>query len=145
MYNPLSHPRETASLKFPSSQVLVTLWNSIERKFKDTDAEAHCYDDPERKQECEIIVKVDVPPLSYSLLRLEGDPLGGLARVVDTGFGLASESEGRRSSRQAKSVVIEADEILDQARYCNNTQSIGNQFLNLSVEACQGGKLTLKI
>lgn len=113
--------------------------------FVEAESEAHCYDDPEGRQECEVVVKVYVPALAYGILKLESDPLGGIARVVDQGFGLASEEEARRGARQSQAVVVEAHEILDQARYCNNSQSLGNEHMKVSVEGCKGGKLTLKL
>ena len=62
-----------ASLVLPNSDVHISYWDSESRDFITTDTEAHCYNDPDERKECEIAVKLNIPPLSYAMLRLQSD------------------------------------------------------------------------
>jgi hypothetical protein len=73
-------------LILPSPLVTISNWIGSERRFIKTTAEALCYNDPDGRDECEVFVKVNVPPLSYSLLKIQGDPLVGVTLVKKTGF-----------------------------------------------------------
>lgn len=70
VYNPLSQPKHLTNLILPTPNVQIAQWDSQARDFIATDTEAHCYDDPDQNKECEIAVKVNIPPLSYAMLRL---------------------------------------------------------------------------
>jgi hypothetical protein len=109
------------------------------------ESEAFCSDDPDRHAECELIVAVEVPPFSHAILRLQGDPLAGVDRVVDTGSSLSAEEATRRTVNAVSQTLVEAQEVLAQERYCNSSIFISNTQMKVEVEACSQGKITLKL
>lgn len=95
----------------PSPLVTISNWVGNERRFIKTTAEALCYNDPDGRDECEVFVKVDVPPLSYSLLKIQGDPLVGVTLVKQTGFEFVPptvETVIEKEERKIASIIIEA-------------------------------------
>jgi hypothetical protein len=91
----MSQPRELASIILPSSKISIKRWEATQRNFINTDTEAHCYDNPDMMEECEFTVKVDVPPLSYSMVQLYADDKNSTLAIADNGWKMPTEDEMR--------------------------------------------------
>ena len=64
VYNPhTSEIKEHAEFLSSTKELSISRWVSDKRIFEEAESEAFCYENPDRVQECEVIVKVDVPPL----------------------------------------------------------------------------------
>ena len=92
IYNPLVTGQDTVTLVLNDGQVQVSKWQSDKRSFEKIEAEAICYDDPDRRQECEIIAKAYIPPLSYAVLKVEFYQVGGITKIIGNGFTAFTES-----------------------------------------------------
>lgn len=92
VYNPHTEVQELVSLLVDTARLQVLKWNSNTRKFQAVDSEAHCYDGPDLKPECELLVSASVPPFSYSILMIK-TPGGSEAikTISDTGFTVTNE------------------------------------------------------
>lgn len=96
-------------------------------------------------------MQVNVPPLSYTILLLQQDPLSLTNVTEDKGFSLSVEgvrSDGDSSKIKARVVpatLIEAFYIQNQSSDCNSSYSINNTNISATILACKGGKLTLNL
>lgn len=70
IYNPSLEIQDYIVSNFVTSKgIKVKHWDKFVKKFVDAESEAFCYSNPDNDIECEVYAYVQVPPLSYEVVK----------------------------------------------------------------------------
>ena len=74
VYNPSIFEQEYAMIQMPHANIIVSVWEKDQGYFVLAESEAACSVNPEGLPECDIFIFTTIPPMSFSILRIEYSP-----------------------------------------------------------------------